>query len=133
MTNLFQIIFALADSHYKLGNFEKAEEAYEKVLELTANDIEVWLDFSALYYEQNKIQEAIDCVQEGIKSNPDAAELYYRMVAYQFSAGKQQNAINFLEIGLAIDASKHEILFEYLPQLKENKVILEIINKHLLN
>ena len=82
---------------------------------------------------QNKIQEAIDCVQEGIKSNPDAAELYYRMVAYQFSAGKQQNAINFLEIGLAIDASKHEILFEYLPQLKENKVILEIINKHLLN
>jgi hypothetical protein len=55
------------------------------------------------------------------------------MVAYQFSAGKQQNAINFLEIGLAIDASKHEILFEYLPQLKENKVILEIINKHLLN
>jgi hypothetical protein len=55
------------------------------------------------------------------------------MVAYQFSAGKQQNAINFLEIGLAIDPSKHEILFEYLPQLKDNKVILEIINKHLLN
>ena len=67
---------------------------------------------------------------EAIKNNPDAAELYYRMVAYLFAKGDYNEALNYLELALAADPEKHHILFDYLPQLQENKVILDIINRY---
>ena len=67
---------------------------------------------------------------EAIKTNPDAAELYYRMVAYLFADGQYNEALNFLQTALATDPAKHSILFEYLPQLQSNKVIIDIINRY---
>ena len=69
---------------------------------------------------------------QAIKNNPEAAELYYRLVAYLFACGQYNEALTQLELALKIDPSKHEILFEYLPQLQNNKVIIEIINKYLI-
>ena len=67
---------------------------------------------------------------QAIKANPDSAELYYRMVAYLFAAGDYKEALNHLEMALAADPEKHYILFDYLPQLQKNKVILDIINRY---
>jgi len=54
------------------------------------------------------------------------------MVAYLFADGQTNEALNFLELALKIDPSKHEILFEYLPQLQNNKIIIDVINKYML-
>lgn len=69
-------------------------------------------------------------MSDAIKHNPDAAELYYRMVAYLFADGKYNEAINFLELGLAANPEKHIILYEYLPQLRDNKIISDIVKKY---
>jgi hypothetical protein len=51
------------------------------------------------------------------------------MVAYLFAKGEINEAMIYLETALVSDPEKHYILFDYLPQLAENKVILDIINK----
>jgi hypothetical protein len=33
-------------------------------------------------------------------------------------------------LALSADPEKHYILFDYLPQLQENKIIIDIINKY---
>jgi len=52
------------------------------------------------------------------------------MLAYLFANGKYNDAIVFLELGLATDPEKHHILFDYLPQLQGNHIISEIIKKY---
>ncbi|MGH2622184.1 MAG: tetratricopeptide repeat protein, partial [Sphingobacterium sp.] len=105
-------------------------EAYAKVVELNPDDAEAWLDYSSLLYELNKYDEAIEVINEAIKCNPDEASLYYRMTAYLFVSGKYTMALNYLEIALNTEPEKHHILFEYLPQLQGNHVILDIIKKY---
>jgi tetratricopeptide (TPR) repeat protein len=100
------------------------------VLELNPVDIEGWLDYSSILFEQEKLDEAIEVISDGIKNNPDSAELYYRMVAYLFAAHQIEEALVYLETALNSDPEKHHILFEYLPQLHENKVIIDIINRY---
>ena len=52
------------------------------------------------------------------------------MVAYLFAKGEYNEALNHLEMALTADPEKHYILFDYLPQLQKNKVIVDIINRY---
>jgi hypothetical protein len=52
------------------------------------------------------------------------------MVAYLFAKGEYNEALNQLEMALTSDPEKHYILFDYLPQLQKNKVIVDIINRY---
>src|SRR5690606_42010364 len=99
--------------------------------ELNPLDVEAWLDFSSIFYEQSKLTQAIETMAEAIKTNPEAAELYYRMVAYLFADGQYNEALNCLQLALSTDPEKHAILFEYLPQLQHNQVIIDIINRYI--
>jgi tetratricopeptide (TPR) repeat protein len=81
-------------------------------------------------YEQQRLVGAIEIISQAIKNNPEAAELYYRMVAYLFAKGEYNEALNHLEMALTSDPEKHYILFDYLPQLQKNKVIVDIINRY---
>lgn len=91
------------------------------------------MDFSSLFYEQKRIDDAINVITEALNINPESAELYYRLVAYLFASGQYNEALNFLEIALAFDPDNYQILFEYLPQLQGNKIIVEIIKKYSRN
>jgi tetratricopeptide (TPR) repeat protein len=122
--------FAIADAEYKLKHMAEAESAYEKVVELNPLDVDAWLDYSSILYEQDRLVDAIGVISDAIKNNPEAAELYYRMVAYLFAKGDYNEALNFLELALSSDPEKHYILFDYLPQLQKNKVIVDIINRY---
>ncbi|MNL08957.1 hypothetical protein D3C87_1297020 [compost metagenome] len=82
-------------------------------------------------YEQGKLLEASETIADAIKNNPDAAELYYRMVAYLFALGNKSEALLYLETALVTDPEKHYILFEYLPQLQDNSSIVDVINRYI--
>jgi tetratricopeptide (TPR) repeat protein len=99
------------------------------VVELNPLDVEAWLDYSSIVFEQDDIPKCIEIIAESIKNNPDSAELYYRFVAYLFANGEYNEALVQLEIALNTDVDKHYLLFEYLPQLQTNKVIVDIINR----
>ena len=48
-----------------------------------------------------------------------------------FALGDKNEAMLNLETALLIDPNKHHILFEYLPQLQDNVLIVDIINKYI--
>jgi hypothetical protein len=52
------------------------------------------------------------------------------MSAYLLELGKKQEALGFLQNALVLDYEKHNELFEYLPQLKENTSILDLIESY---
>ena len=53
------------------------------------------------------------------------------MVAYLFALGQINDALAYLETALVTDPEKHYILFEYLPQLQDNGLIIAVINKYI--
>ena len=91
--------FAIADAEYKLGHLEESEKAYEKVVELNPIDVDAWLDYSSILYEQQRLVDAIEVMTQAIKNNPEAAELYYRMVAYLFAKGEYNEALKSIGNG----------------------------------
>ena len=99
-------------------------------MEVNPLDVEAWLDYSSIVFEKENIPKCIEIIAEGIKNNPDSADLYYRFVAYLIANGQNSEALIQLETALTSDVEKHYLLFEYLPQLQTNKVIIDIINRY---
>jgi tetratricopeptide (TPR) repeat protein len=79
------------------------------VVELNPLDVDAWLDYSSILYEQKRLVDAIEVISQAIKNNPDAAELYYRMVAYLFAKGEYNEALNYLEMALSTPTRRNII------------------------
>jgi tetratricopeptide (TPR) repeat protein len=118
------------DFQRKLGFYEEAETAYRKVLEMEPDDPGIWADYSQIQHEQQDFTGALETLAEGIKYHPDDAELYYRFSACLLENGFRQEAFGNLQRGLELDFSKHDILFDFMPQLKNNPGILDFIEAH---
>ncbi|HEU4719066.1 MAG TPA: tetratricopeptide repeat protein [Bacteroidia bacterium] len=122
--------YTFGDIQVKLGFQEEAEAAYRKVLEIEPENPDIWLDYSGLQFEMENEDIALETLAEGIKFHPSNAELNYRMSAYLLSLGKKQDALSYLHNALQLDFEKHNTLFEFLPQLKENTGLAEIIESY---
>jgi tetratricopeptide (TPR) repeat protein len=88
------------------------------------------VNLSIIYFDQNRFEEAIDVVKEGIEELPDQAELYYRMVVYQIKTGKYKEAFSYLENALTLDFGRHVMLYELMPEIKHQKAIFKIISQY---
>ncbi|MCU0434283.1 MAG: tetratricopeptide repeat protein [Bacteroidia bacterium] len=118
------------DFQRKLGFYEEAETAYRKVLELEPDDPGIWADYSQVQHEQQDYTGALETLAEGIKYHPDDAELYYRFSACLLANGFRQEAFGNLQRGLELDFSKHDILFDFMPQLRNNPGLIDFIEAH---
>lgn len=114
----------------KLGFFEEAETAFRKVLELEPEDPAIWADYSQVQHEQQDFTGALETLAEGIKYHPDDAELYYRLSACLLNGGFRQEAFGNLQRGLELDFSKHDVMFDFIPQLRDNTGLLDFIEAH---
>jgi tetratricopeptide (TPR) repeat protein len=106
---------------------QASSEAYEEAINLEPGIMETYVNLSVIYFEQNRFEEAIDVVREGIEEAPEEPELYYRMVVYLVKMGKYKDAFSYLENALTLDFEKHTILYELMPELKQQKAIYKII------
>ena len=69
-------------------------------------------------------------LQEGIKNNPNSADLYFQLSAYFFATGRYSRGYTFLENGLLLDAGKQYVLFNLFPDLKKVASINDLINQY---
>ena len=122
--------FVFAEVQEKLGFLEEAEMAYKKVIELDPANTDIWLSYSNLLFEQEDKNGALELLAEGIKHHPDNAELQYRIAGCLMQIGQKQEAMSFLQNALRLNYEKHNELFEYLPQLKENSSIVDLIESY---
>jgi tetratricopeptide (TPR) repeat protein len=121
---------ALADAEFKVGNLVSSLEAYEKAALLDPENINVWLMWSFLYYEQGDFPKCLELIKNGLEENPTEPSLYYRSVAYFIAAGKYKEGLAYLENGLILNFEKHQELFEFYPNLQNQKMLLKIIDQY---
>ena len=67
---------------------------------------------------------------EGIKIHPQSAELQYRMSACLMIIGQKQEALSFLHTALKLDYDLHNEIFDYVPELKDNTAITDLIESY---
>ncbi|HAZ26120.1 MAG TPA: hypothetical protein DCY95_17360, partial [Algoriphagus sp.] len=77
--------------------------------------METYVNLSVIYYDQNRFEEAVDVISEGIEELPEEAELYYRMVVYQIKLGNYKEAFSYLENALTLDFDRHTVLYDLMP------------------
>ena len=111
----------------KMRFYEEAEISYKRVIELNPDLPGIWLDYANLLYEQNSKDASLEVLAEGIKHNPQNAALQYRMSACLFKIGQKQEATSFLQNALKLNYEEHNELFAYIPQLKDDASVVELI------
>jgi tetratricopeptide (TPR) repeat protein len=110
-----------------MGHLKDALISYRKVTELDPHNSEIWLDYSALLALEHQYDEAIDVLKKGLREHPSDASINYRYSAYLMKAGYVKLAHEKLEEALELNFEKHSELFDYMPQLKSDRHILELI------
>jgi tetratricopeptide (TPR) repeat protein len=88
------------------------------------------MDWSYLYYDMGDYERAISLITSGIEELPANADLHYRACAYMLAAGYLAEAIRFLELGLNLNYEAHEHLYEFFPELEQQKGIWRIIQAY---
>lgn len=123
----------LAISESKVGNIVSSQGAFEEASQLNPSNVEVWLEWSWIYYEQGDYNRAIELILSGIDECPEDSNLYYRITAYLIAAGKYKQAFNFLENALVLNFENHKVLFEFFPKLETQKALFRIIDQYRKN
>ena len=121
---------SMAEADYKVGNLVSSLDAYEESAMLNPTDHQTWIDWSFLVYEQGDILKAISLIERGLEELPETAELHYRLAAYYLANGMHKEALKSLENALVLNFEKHTELLEFFSELKMQKALYKIIEKH---
>ncbi|MFH1004343.1 MAG: tetratricopeptide repeat protein [Bacteroidota bacterium] len=122
--------YTIANAYKKLGFSEETETAYQKVIELEPSIESIWLDYSDLLFELGDKEKVIEILAEGIKHHPNSVEIYYRMAACLLWTGKKQEALIYLQHALQHDFKKHKEIFKFIPGLRKNRELLDLIKTY---
>jgi translation initiation factor IF-3 len=94
------------------------------------HDFETKLKAAKRFFEEGDKEEAVEVLAMGIKHHPDNAELFYRMAACLLWVGKKQEALTYLQSALQLDYKKHKEIFKFLPELRKNRTVLDMIKSY---
>ncbi|KUG06406.1 tetratricopeptide repeat protein [Solirubrum puertoriconensis] len=121
---------ALANAEYQVGNVVSAIEAYDKATQVAPEMPEGWINWSAILYEQGNYDAAIDLMKAASELLPTEADLMYRLCAYLLAAGRYRQAYDVLENALLLDFDKHKLLFEFFPELEQQRALTRLIEQY---
>jgi len=97
---LFYQGIALAAS----GRFVEAETAYRQALQLDATDFKIWNNLAGLLFEaRKKPAEAIQCMQEALKVDPQNKVGWANLTSMVGRLGRHDKALEFAERALSLD------------------------------
>ena len=126
-TNLEAILY-YADIKKDLGIYHDAIEVYEFLRSFELPWKDYWSNFAETLYLSGRLEEAIETIYEGVKHNPDEAELQYRWAAYQLLAGDNVYGSETLAEAFQKDRSFLKQFMEQFPQLSQHEAVISLIN-----
>ncbi|MEE8483560.1 MAG: tetratricopeptide repeat protein [Nitrospinota bacterium] len=86
----------------------EAEAAFNKVLELNPNTVNVYNSLGIIYRKQNKYDKAIDAYEAALKVDPEDENIYYNLGRAMLENKQIKKAKKAFERALAIDPSFDE-------------------------
>ena len=117
----------LGDCEFNLNNLIEAENCYVKVTEDEPDLIDGWLSYAHFLVETGKEDDAILIIEQGLGYHPESGELYSRQAVNYYASGKTQDAYNLIEIALDKDAEAGHYLFDMMPELKKDQVVVNLV------
>ncbi len=116
----------LALVHIELDLPAKAIPLFRKAIELAPEQMAYWIDYAALYLRSDKLDQAWDIIEEA-EMNTIGADLLYAKAACLFKMGKDKEAFEILTEALTDYFDEYELLFKWLPLLKNDPQIKAMI------
>ncbi len=106
----YQVRLNIADAYREKGEFDKATELYNNIIELSANDPTLGKDVSGkalagigdIYLEQNKLDEAQEYFRKSIERSPKNEVLAYNVGEIYFSNQNLEEALKYFELATQI-------------------------------
>jgi tetratricopeptide (TPR) repeat protein len=114
----------------KTGFVPDAEFAYAKTVTLSPENVDAWIDLAHLRFEHESQIAGFETVAEGIKTNPGAVELYFKMAAILLAMGKQNDAFEVLRTAMEIDAGRFQLLFDFYPDAAKIPAVIDFVEAY---
>ncbi|OFX20748.1 MAG: hypothetical protein A2033_03420 [Bacteroidetes bacterium GWA2_31_9] len=112
------------------SNYEEAKKGFENALNIESFDEEIWIDFSDLFYTNNKIDEAIKTLNESQTYCPDSADIAYKL-AFLFSKAEAfKSMYSSLENAFILDSTRFDNYKEMFSHLENDLQFIELIKKY---
>lgn len=123
---------AVAWTYHRLGQVEDADRHYREAIELASEESNYWLEYAGVLLETNRLDEALELLEEGSAFTAET-ELLYCRIACLFAAGKRQEAIYWLGEALAEAFDNHRSLFNWAPGLENDSQVMALIASYSLH
>ncbi len=120
----FQI--ALAQAAFENRLMDRAEKAFERAIHLAPNEGQLWLAFAWFLVWTEREHAAVELLAEAEDRAP-GHELAYGFVTLLLGLRRRQEALSRLSEALVEYYDEHELLFEFMPDLREDGEVLSMI------
>lgn len=108
----------LAGIYADMGQFEKAEQAYRKALQLQSQFIPAYINFAQMLSTRGREVEAANLLQAGLRQNPSSADLHHALGLSQVRQKKTEDAIRSLAKAAELDADNRRYQYVYAVGLQ---------------
>ncbi len=120
---------AIAEAYYHIDNYYEAFLHYEKAADLTLEIPAYWMQLILFLMETEQYELAWEKLEEAeTHIIENSAQIAYAKVACLFLDKQKQAARKLLIEVLMEHYAKHELLFEYAPELEGNHGLIAMIN-----
>ncbi|MBK9108573.1 MAG: tetratricopeptide repeat protein [Saprospiraceae bacterium] len=116
----------IGKAYENLGNFKKAESHYKKAATFGMEQSQYWTMLISFLLKRGEKVKAEKFLARADKYS-FGADLLYCKSAFYFMEGSRENAIECLEEALSENPNLYAILYEILPELKEDKDVQSMI------
>lgn len=116
-----------AQINVRLNDRDEVTFAFEKLLEIDAENVDVWIDYASYFDSIGEVDNSVEIMMEGISFHGENASFNYRMTAFLLKNGNEPEALIFLGEALLEDYTSNHLLFDYYKEAINNSNVNQLI------
>ncbi|MCR6096503.1 tetratricopeptide repeat protein [Salipaludibacillus agaradhaerens] len=123
-------LFGYGFTSLQIDDYETAISVFNRLIEMDPDYTTVYTYLAKAYIAQQKLDEALQVLEEGIKKDEFNEDLYLELAKLQFSRGNDQKAVEFLEKVIALNPSNISAVKElllYFDEEEDYEALIELL------
>ena len=95
------ILMQMGRAHKNLGEIEEAISAFEQIIKLDVNHVEVNNDLGHIYRENGEFEKALEYQMRALELDPENGEYHYHVGTLLYQLGEMDKAIPYLTTAMS--------------------------------
>lgn len=125
-----EYLYALGLVYMRKNDYSNSLAAYKRAVEIDPTDYDSWLNYSEIYYLENKLDKAIDVLNKAYVKNFENCYINMRLAVYHLLKSNREQGCGYLEKALLLNPESIEELILYYPEAMNDLTIKEIIDDY---